>query len=290
VEGLIMKTTRSLRTAALLALFPVLACAHASAARAQDAPDGIPDTVTVVTVERVKPQKEKYATLRFLKANRDFIRSRYDLVKEQSRSEVAAGGEIDARFLAYRRMLADIVAAKDSVSGAEDARAQQQLLASVQDLGRVEGQLDQMGRLLGDQQVRLATIERDFTGRQRTELAIVLSAQPGAPRVSQVTLGLDDRGTLSIPLTPEQSDALARQGIVQLFHGRIEPREQLIELGIGTSASPASGWITLDPARDRLTFLRLDVPAAGSASGTVRATTWLYETGLVSNERTETAP
>ena len=285
-----MTTAPRFQPAALLALLTALACAHAPAARAGKTPDGIPDTVTVVTVERVKPQKEKYATLRFLKENRDFIRARYDLVREKSRSEVGAGGEIDPRFLAYRRMLADILAAQDSVSGAEEARARQQLLASVQDLGRVEAQLDQMDRLLAGQQARLATIERDFTGRQRTELAIVLSAQPGAPRVTQVTLGLDDRGTLSIPLTAEQSDALERRGIVQLFHGRIEPREQLIEVGLdAAAAAPASGWITIDPARDRLTFLRLDIPAA-TAAGTLRATTWLHETGLASNERTETAP
>ena len=272
-----------------LALLAMLALASPGPARAAEGIETgeLGDTVTVVTVERVKPKKEKFATLRFLKENRDFIRARFDLLKQESESRAATAVEIDPRFLAYRRMIADILSAKDSVSRAEDARSRDQLLASVQDLGRVESQLDQMGRLLADQQARLATLERDFTGRQRTELAIVMSGDPSAAPPSQVVLTLDDRGALSIPITPEQAEGLRRGAIVELFHGLIEPREQEIEISVASAASRGAGWVTIEPERDRLTFLRFHVGAAG---GSLRATTWRHETGLAAGEKVETAP
>ena len=103
---------------ALLAI--ALAAPAARAASTERA--SAPPTVTTLTVERERPVREKLPTLQFLRANRDFIRARFDRLRLESHDAHAGAGDIDPRFLAYRRLLAEIAASKDSVARASDAR------------------------------------------------------------------------------------------------------------------------------------------------------------------------
>jgi hypothetical protein len=241
------------------------------------------ETVSV-TVERVRPRKDKIATLRFLRENRDFIRARYDLLRQKPGGDRGQAGEIDPRFLAYQEMLRDLFAARDSVGVANDSLARQQLLASITQLGRLEDQLDLMDRLLGEQRTRLGVLQDDFTGRQRTALVVVLSGYPAAAGIDRVSIRLEDGDTLTVPLTDEQRAALRKGGVVQVFHGFVEPRQQVVEVSIAGDRWPGgdTGYVTLDPARDRLTLLRLDLstvrPDGGAPS--IQANTWLHDAGL----------
>src|SRR6185503_1095785 len=61
------------------------ALAPAALALAVHAAPASAQTVTEVRVERVRPPREKHATLRFLKDNRDFIRGRFDLLRAEPR-------------------------------------------------------------------------------------------------------------------------------------------------------------------------------------------------------------
>lgn len=264
------------RAAHAVALALALALAAVPAARAE--------AIRSVRVERARPEKEKHPTLRFLKENRDFIRARYDLLRQQPGDLVGDAGEIDPRFLAYQQMLRDLMAARDSVAAADDSLAHRQLLASIAELGRLEDQLDLMDRLLADQRTRLGILQEDFTGRQLTALVVVVSGWSAAAPVSGVRLALEGGDTLTVPLTAEQQVALQHGGVVQVFHGFVEPREQVVEVAITGDRWPAgdAGFVTLDPARDRLTLLRLDLsslrPEVGAPS--IQANTWLHDARL----------
>lgn len=242
------------------------------------------ETGQSVRVERVRPDREKHPTLRFLKENRDFIRARFDLLRQKPGGEIGEAGEIDPRFLAYQQMLRDLMAARDSVAAADDSLARRQLLASIDDLGRLEDQLDLMDRLLADQRTRLGILQEDFAGRQLTALMVVVSGWSAEAPVTQVRLTLEGGDTLTVPLTPDQRGSLQKGGVVQIFHGFVEPREQVVEVAITGDRWPAgdTGYVTLEPARDRLTLLRLDLstlrPDQGAPS--IQANTWLHDARL----------
>ena len=273
-----MRAQAVLRMPAALAPLVAVALALAAtpAARAQETEQ--------VTVERVRPTKEKYPTLRFLRENRDFIRARYDLLKEKPIHRQGGADAIDPRFLAYQRMLSEILAANDSLAAAEEARARRELFTSVTELGRLEEQLDLMERLLAEQRTRLGVLQADFTGRQQTALVVVLSGYPASAAVERVSITLEDGDTLTVPLSDEHRASLRKGGVVEIFHGFVEPREQVVEVAITGDRWPAgdAGFVTLDPARDRLTLLRLDLstvrPERGAAS--IQANTWLHDARL----------
>jgi hypothetical protein len=236
---------------------------------------------TEIRVERTRPAKETFSTLRFLKENRDFIRARVDLLEEKPLSHRIAGTPLDPRSLVYPGLIAQALAARDSVAAAHDAYAGQHLLESITQLGRLEEQLALMERLLLAQQERLRALEVDFTGHQQTALMVLVSGYPGAAVVTEMAITLDDGKTRRIPLSPEQRESLKRGGILELFHGFAEPREQVLQVTLTGDPWPYgdSGFMTLHPIRDRLMFLRLDLssvqPAQGGAS--VRASSWLYD-------------
>jgi len=252
------------------------------------------ETVTEIKVERVRPKRAKNPTLRFLKANRDFIRSQIDLLRERPLDRHEVADAIDPRFLEYQKMMSEILAAKDSTESAEDARRAKDLFESVTDLGRLEAQLDQMDRLLAEQRERLEMLQRDFTGRQRTAIAILMTGYPEAGEVVSVGIKLDDGDSLRVPLTSEQRESLKHGGILEAFHGLIEPREQVLAITLGGYDWPAgaSGFLTLEPPRDRLTFLRLDLRGATPAEGaaTMKASTWLHDPALEANKGSESEP
>lgn len=238
-----------------------------------------------VRVDRVRPRKEKLATLRFLKTNRDFLRSRLDLLRETPLEQHTSALDIDPRFLAYRDLVAAARASGDSVAVAADADQRRELFASITDLGALESQLDLMERLLADQRTRLTVLQEDFAGHQRSALAIVVSGAPrdGAPAVISITR--DDGTSITMPLSPGEQASLIQGGVLELSHGLIEPREQVLEIAFGGGlwAGAPHGFVTLSPARDHLTFLRLDLEGVSADSGAsgVLATTWRHDDGAL---------
>lgn len=259
------------------------ACGTALLAAATLAITAIPAraaTVTEVHVERTRPQNDKPATLRFLRENRDFLRGELDRLREKRVQREGGATAIDPRFLAYRDMVAHVITERDSVTLAAAAQSQRELLSSVTQLGDLEAQLDQLDRTLAAQRSRLGILQNDFTGDQRTALAIVLSGVPQAASLSQVAINLEDGASVSVPLSDAQLDALRKGGAVQVFHGYVEPREQVIEVSLGTgqAASANAGYVTLEPARDRLTLLRLDLSTVrDEGAAAIHATTWLND-------------
>ncbi|MCC6650703.1 MAG: hypothetical protein IT348_06100 [Candidatus Eisenbacteria bacterium] len=234
-----------------------------------------------VRVERVKPHKPKLPTLRFLKTNRAFVRARLDLLREKPLEDSGGAREMDPRFLAYRDLLASVHAAGDSVAVAADATQRRELFASINELGLLEAQLDRMGQLLADQRMRLGVLQEDFAGHQRSALAVVLSGAPAAGAPDSLVVTRDDGSRFSVLLTSEERSSLAAGGTLEVFHGLIEPREQVLELSFegGSWAGAPHGWLTLSPERDRLTFLRLDLSPATPAQGAaaISASSWRHD-------------
>jgi hypothetical protein len=270
---------------ALLALLALLPPAPAFAGPTPRAGTTVEEpTVTVVKIERVKPKKEKLPTLRFLHANRDFIRARFDRLRQESHSEAARAGDLDPRFLAYRKLLAEIAAAKDSVAVAAEARERAALFASVSDLATLERELDQMERLLESQRARLAVLQADFAGRQRTELDVVLTGHALAGRVDSVAVRLEDGSLHAAGLDSTQRESLRKGGVLEVFRGLVEPRDQVLEItlqGEGWSLT-GPGYVTLEPRRDQLTFLKLDLSQAHPRAGltSILAGTWCLDPGV----------
>jgi hypothetical protein len=262
-----------------------------AAARVEPQP---PATVTTVEVQLERPVREKLPTLQFLRANRDFIRARFDRLREQSRVERAGAADLDPRFLEYRRLLTQIAAGKDSVAVASDARERQGVFTSVEDLGKLERELDQMERLLDAQRSRLGVLQADFAGRQRTELDLVVTGGALAGRVDSVRVTLEDGTSVASALTETQRGSLQHGGALEVFRGLVEPREQVVEValaGEGWSAT-GHGFVTLTPARDRLTFLKLDLSQAAPklGIGSLTASTWLLEPAPPTAEVTRDQP
>lgn len=263
----------------LLSTAAVVALATATAAAAGPA-DGA-GAPAEVRVERVKPHKPKLPTLRFLKTNRDFVRARLDLLREKPLEDSGGARELDPRFLAYRDLLASVQAAGDSVAVSADATQRRELFASITELGLLEAQLDRMGALLADQRTRLAVLQEDFAGHQRSALAVVVAGAPAAGAPDSLVVTRDDGSRFSVLLTPGERSSLAAGGTLEVFHGLIEPREQVLEVSFegGTWSGAPHGWLTLAPQRDQLTFLRLDLapatPALGAAA--ITATTWRHD-------------
>ena len=258
------------------------------------APAAAQPVVTAVRIERVKPARERYPTLRFLRANRDFIRSRFDLLRERAVPEEGLAGTIDPRFLAYRQMIADANASDDSLTRAQDLSRRWALFTNITDLGRLEEQLDLMDRQLADQKARLGQLQRDFTGRQLTSLAVVLSGFPAAGDPNGVTLVFESGDTLNVPLSAEVCRSLRHGGVLELCHRLVEPREQTITVSLQGGHWDASdpGYVMVDPERDQLSFLRLDLATAKPSEGasSMAASRWINDTGLEASRGPENQP
>jgi len=266
----------------------VIAGALAAPATPRAATPESSPTYTEVKVERTRPHKEKLPTLQFLRANRDFIRARFDQLLETPMTRRGRSTDIDPRFLVYSELLAEAQAAQDSVAGAEDERSRRHLIESIAQLGTLEAQLDMVERSLALQNVRLATLEADFTGRQQTTLMVVLKGYPTDATVAEVALTIDDGETVRIALSPEQRESLRHGGMLEILHRAVEPREQVVQVTMSGETWPAgdSGFLTLEPLRDRLTFLRLDLSAVHPAQGgaSIQASTWLHEAPIHSSD------
>jgi hypothetical protein len=266
--------------ARVLLLATACTFAFAAAASAQ--------AVTEIKVERVKPQKDKHLTLRFLKENRDFIRGRFDLLKE---NPVKASGDamaIDPRFLAYQKLMAEALATRDSVATQQDAWNRRDLMQSVTQLGGLEMQLDALDKKLADQRTRLGVLQADFTGHQQTALIVVLRGYPVDEVPAEVALHVEDGAQITVALSAEQRQSLQQGGVVQIFHGFVEPRSQVIEIGLAADGgTPDHGYVALEPTRDRLTFLQLDMSSVHRAQGAtgMEASTWLHDAEMPTGDR-----
>ncbi len=263
----------------LLAAAPVRADEPASAAPPTD--PTLPAAPVEVRLERAKPMREKYPTLRFLHENRDFIRGRYDHLREQPVAKQGEATAIDPRFLTYRELLATLDRGADSLARAEDERSRHTLFASVTELGSLETELDQIERALDAQRGRLALLEKDFTAHPATEMLVVLSGFPAGADLASVTLELEDGGAVTLPLGPAEQEALRAGGMVEVLHAFVEPRAQNVRVAVGGSPWPAgdSGWLPIEPARDRLNLVRLDLSGLGPATGItgIHAATWVHD-------------
>lgn len=235
-------------------------------------------TPAPVKVERVKPAKPKLPTLRFLRTNRDFVRGRLDQLRERPIEQDARSREMDPRFLAYRELLAGVTAASDSAAAIARSAEGRELFASVTELGALEAQLDEIGRLLADQELRLAALQQDFAGRQRTELVLLVTGLPEGAAPVAMTWVREEGDSLRAEWTDTERASLHSGGTFEWFHGLVEPREQVLEFafsGPGWEGAPHA-FVTIEPARDQMTFLRLDLSAARAADGAtaIHATTW----------------
>ena len=253
-----------MRTAVVL-LF-VLAVTGA-VARAQDVPaahttSAVRDSVVeTLEVERDETKAPKQPSLRFLKDHRVFVRSQLDKLSTRvTREHTSNAALIDERFLHLQEMSEAIAAARDTI-GAEQALASERaLFASVGQLATLEASLNLMDSLLTDQRNRLLWLERDFLGHQETSLVIVIRGVPDGNVPERIVIS-EELDITRVELTAEQCASLAQGGIAQIYHEFVEPRAHSIEVrleGNAWSASPAS-VVTLDAARDRLTFLELDL-------------------------------
>ncbi len=255
-------------------LVPALLLAAVLAAPAAAEAPG--DTPTEVRVQRVKPDRPKLPTLRFLGANRDYLRAELDRLRVSEVRVRGVAAAIDPRFLRYGEMVAAAHAAGDSAMAADSARAGRELFASVTELGGLEDELDLLDRALARQRDRLGVLQADYAGEQRTSLAVVLSGWPGDSAPRALSLALEDGTTEAVSLSPEQCDALRAGGAVQVLHRLVEPREQVLSVAFGEAGAP--GWLQIEPARDRVNLLRLDLSrlAAGDAAS-VAATAWTLD-------------
>jgi hypothetical protein len=228
-------------------------------------------------------------TLRFLRDNRDFLRARFDLLREKAVTGHGEAEPVPPRYLDYQRLLGEASASRAATVAAADSTGRLALLESILQLGTLESQLDQIEAHLAAQRGRLGLLQADFTGRQQTSLIVMLSGSPRGVAPTAVELTLEDASPIAIPLTSEQRASLAEGGIVQLYYGYVEPRAQVVSVGLNGDAWPAGsrGYLTLDPTRDRLTCLRLDLGAVGAAEGAsaIAASSWRVDPELASGDR-----
>ena len=150
---------------------------------------------------------------------------------------------LDERLLRLREMAAAVAAARDTVGDAEAVSAARERLESVAEIANLEAQLDLMDSLLAAQKQRLAWLEADYLGQQRTALVVVVGGFVGREAPAAVVLAEGDE-IRRVDFTPEQRMALAQGGVAQVHHAFVEPRTHEFSLafegGDWQEAPPAS--------------------------------------------------
>jgi hypothetical protein len=233
-----------------------------------------------VKVERVKPEKPKLPTLRFLRENRDFLRARMDALLQVMLETEARTVPMDERYLGFAAMRAELDAARDTLAFTRGEAERREFLASVNELGDLEGELDLLDSLLAEQELRIRSLEEDFLGRQET--ALIVLVRGGAEGYPPSSLALTDEAgeTVRAPLTDPDRVSLAGGGILQVYHEFVEPREatwELVLTGVdGRALHPV--YLTMEPERDQLNFLELDLTgltATGEDPAGIEARAWV---------------
>ena len=202
--------------------------------------------------------------------------------------------EIDPRYLAYRKIWTEVLAADDTLDAIDAAGQRLELLDSVVALEELESQLHRMDSLLAGQRDRLEILQSDFAGHQRTSLMLLLSGSPKGIVLTELAVTLEDGSTVRVALSPEQMASLATGGVAQLFHGFVEPRQQVFQITLKGDAWPAGtvGYVQIEAKLDRLTFLRLDASSLTQAAGatSLGASTWVLEDSMLGDARWNAAP
>ncbi len=236
-----------------------LAAARVPGAVAQ-APADTAGVVETIEVKRADTKAPKHTSLKFLRDNRVFIRAQLDLLKVQvTRTRTDEAQVIDQRYLRLKQMSDAIAAARDTVSAESLLTAQRGLMTSITQLGELEGQMTRMENLLAEHRTRLVGIESDFLGHQETSLVIVMRGFTGKSAPATVVIA-DEEDVVRVELTSLQRIALEQGGIAQVYHEFVEPREHVISVSFEGTGWPATSVpITVDAARDRMTFLGLDL-------------------------------
>lgn len=257
-------TTRQncLRPGALAICAAVFAIAATSATTPAAGGSEEERTVETIEVKRTDEKGPKHPTLRFLKDHRVFIRAQLDRLRTQTKRVRSGEAELlDERYLRLKDLAEAITAARDTVAAERRLAAGRDTLSSVAELAELEAQLDLIERLLADQRRRLLTLEEDFLGHQETALVILVKGLTGKSDVPEsIVLSKEDE-VIRVALTPAQRASLAQGGIAQVYHRFVEPRAHAFAVTFTgeawTDAEPAT--VTVEAARDRITFLELDL-------------------------------
>lgn len=258
-----------MRTTAMMMLLGVLLLGNPLSDARAGGDDG-DETKETIEVKRAEEEKTKHPTLRFLKDNRVFLRAQLDRLRTQITKEHSGEAEIlDERYLWLQQMAADIAAATDSVGGAHRAALDDSLLGSVTELGDLEGRLGEMESLLAEQRRRLLMLEEDFLGRQETSLVILVKGLSNRNAPASIVVG-EDNEFVRIELNEDQRASLERGGIAQIYHEFVEPREHAFIVSFaGRSWSDSEPVVVnVEAARDRMTFLELDLSQLDSDQST----------------------
>jgi len=213
-----------------------------------------------IEIQRVKPERLQKPTLRFLHENLQFLRARLDPLREVREIETQRIGELDPSLLRYlalgRSLAADEQQRADlKVNGAD----REALLRSVSALAAFEEELDRMSALLDSATARVAILEEDFLERQETVLLCLVRGGSG-PLPDQITMRSEDGRAASVSIDAADARVLRNGGMIQVWHDFLEPREQTLQLSVGSSTRGTDiGYMRLDPARDRLNVLEIDL-------------------------------
>lgn len=213
-----------------------------------------------VEIQRVQPEQPKKPTLRFLHENLEFLRARLDPLREVREMETHRVGQLDPALLRYlavgRSLAADEQRRAELAANGADRDA---LLENVRALAGLEEELDRISGLLDSATVRVGRLEDDFIIRQETILLCLVRGGAG-PLPDQITMRSEDGRTATVVIDAPDARVLQNGGMLQIWHDFVEPREQTLQLGFGSSTrGTAIGYVQLDPVRDRLNVLEIDL-------------------------------
>lgn len=225
-----------------------------------------------VRVERKAVDQGEAPSLRWLHANRDFLRARLDLLRERALPASGEGEALDARALLLTRLLAEIAAARDSLR-TESALLADSSATSLGALGELAARLDRFDAQLDAQGRRLATLDSLLAGEQETALLVLLKGLPPALEPSGLTIRDREGDSWQIALGEAERAALRRGGLVEVLHEYVEPRLHELEFAFGDAGRLS---VSAETPRDRLTLLELDLSALRSAAdlSPITATIW----------------
>ncbi|MEZ4650283.1 MAG: hypothetical protein R3E97_16165 [Candidatus Eisenbacteria bacterium] len=273
--------TRTVVVPVAAALF-CLAPTWTHVALAEDAPAVVPDAVPV-KVEREKPDRTKKPSLRFLQENLDFLRGQIDGVYWSEEPRDGAANAIDPSWIRYLELDRDVDSATEQLDREAADLASDRLLESVGELAEVEARIRALAMLLDEHDARLTELHEDYVEDHVTSLVVLASGYPDW-QLDGLRLRRDDGRETAVALDRELESVLHRGGVIELDHEFIEPREQVLELVIPASTDQAgrSVYLRIDPERDRLHFLQLDLATfrLGDDTSAWKAETWSRPTSL----------
>lgn len=253
----------------------VASLAMTSSVFADEAPtEGVTWEVPVerIEIQKEEPERPKLPTLRFLEENLAFLRARIDPLREVREREFEVKKEIDPRYLSLLAMERELAQHRKAQRDAGGDSVVTNALA----IAEVEAELDRVEDIMQSAEQRLARLETDFVQRQSTGFLCVLQGRENLP--DEVALHWEDGRKSVLLLGAEEHAYLAGGGLLELFHDLVEPRAQYVQLSCASESSGRrAGYLELDPARDRLSVLELDVSEwkTGEALEQVQAQLWV---------------